>query len=152
MADVLYLIRYSPEPAAEKARALAALAWEPPARLLTSPRPSALPTARALAAAWELEIEEDPDLAEDERENENGRDRVPDSSARARERCLELPETAVACVTHGGILSAWCCSFLGLDTEERCVFAPEPSTLTAFVRKQDGSGWELAFFNNKPST
>lgn len=64
-------------------------------------------------------------------------------------RCLEIPEKTVACVTHGGIISAWCCLFLGMDLDERCVFRAEYSAVTAFLRKRDGSGWELVYFNNK---
>lgn len=67
-------------------------------------------------------------------------------------RCLELPAKAVACVTHGGIISAWCCLFLGMDLNERRVFQAEYSAATAFLRKRNGSGWELVYFNNKQET
>lgn len=63
--------------------------------------------------------------------------------------CTERPEEAVMCVTHGGIIAAWCCLFLRMPLAHRFAFRPEYAALTAFIRKKDGSGWEMAFFNNK---
>lgn len=68
---------------------------------------------------------------------------------RAWERVTALPETSVLAVTHGGIISAWTCLFLRMDFAHRFAFRPAYAALTAFFRKRDGSGWEMAFFNNK---
>lgn len=64
-------------------------------------------------------------------------------------RCLEMPETAIMAVAHAGVISAWAALFCGLPPARRFAFRPEYSALTAFVRKQDGSGWVLRFFNNR---
>lgn len=71
-----------------------------------------------------------------------------DRARQAWEECLALPEKTVLAVTHGGIIAAWCCLFLRLSFEHRFVFRAGYAALTAFVRKRDGSGWELVFFNN----
>ncbi len=79
-----------------------------------------------------------------------GGEAVADFFCRARrswERCLAFPEPVVLAVAHGGILSAWMCLFLGLPFARRFVFRPDYSALTAFVRKRDGTGWDMAFFN-----
>lgn len=198
MADVLYLIRHSAPPkearqrhwgrldpgvdpeCAIRAASLAGLIWDKPLRILSSPLPRALATARLLGGAWGAPVETDQDLAEIDYGLWDGltlqeiRERHPDEAARwedgdgnfafpggeslpefyrrverTRRRCLELPDRAVACVTHGGIVSAWCCLFLGMELDERCVFRADYSAVTAFLRKRDGSGWELMYFNNK---
>lgn len=81
-----------------------------------------------------------------------GGESVPRFLERARrswEHCADLPEKAVLAVTHGGIIATWCCLFLRMAFDHRFAFRPEYAALTAFIRKKDGSGWELAFFNNK---
>lgn len=66
------------------------------------------------------------------------------------ERCCALPDERVMCVTHGGVVSAWCCLFLRMPLEQRFSFHPECGAPTAFIRKKDGSGWEMTYFNNRP--
>lgn len=81
-----------------------------------------------------------------------GGESVQDFLARAERAftaCTERPEEAVMCVTHAGVIAAWCCLFLRMPSWHRFTFRPEYATLTAFVRKKDGSGWEMAFFNNR---
>lgn len=68
---------------------------------------------------------------------------------RAFVACTKRPEETVMCVTHAGIIAAWCCLFLRMPSWHRFTFRPEYAALTAFVRKKDGSGWEMAFFNNR---
>lgn len=75
--------------------------------------------------------------------------RFLERAQRAWEHCIELPEKAVLAVTHGGIIASWCCLFLRMAMDHRFAFRPEYAALTAFNRKKVGSGWELAFFNNK---
>ncbi|MCD8352406.1 MAG: histidine phosphatase family protein [Planctomycetaceae bacterium] len=67
----------------------------------------------------------------------------------AWKRITALPETTVAVAAHGGIIASWLCLFLGMDFSQRFAFRPAYAALTGFLRKQDGSGWEMAFFNNK---
>ncbi len=62
----------------------------------------------------------------------------------------DLPEPAIMVVTHGGVISAWACLFLGLPLAKRFIFPPAYAALTAFMRRADGSGWNMAFFNNTP--
>lgn len=69
---------------------------------------------------------------------------------RAWRFCTELPEESVAAVTHGGVIMAWVCFFLRLPLSDRFSFRPAHGTLSAFVRKKDGTGWEMTFFNNLP--
>lgn len=70
-------------------------------------------------------------------------------AAGAWRRCVEAPETAVMAVSHGGVIMTWISLFSGLPLERRFLFRPEYAALTAFVRKKDGTGWALRFFNNK---
>lgn len=68
---------------------------------------------------------------------------------RAFAACTERREESVLCVTHAGIIMAWCCLFLRMPLEHRFSFRPDYAALTAFIRKKDGSGWEMTFFNNR---
>lgn len=68
-------------------------------------------------------------------------------ATRAWKWCQALPDPVVLAVAHGGIIAAWLCLFLGLPFERRFAFRAGHSALTALVRKRDGSGWDLAFFN-----
>lgn len=82
-----------------------------------------------------------------------GGESIPDFLARAEQAwrfCVEAPERAVMAVTHAGIIAAWVCLFLQLPWTPRFAFRPAYSALTAFIRKKDESGWEMAFFNNTP--
>lgn len=62
--------------------------------------------------------------------------------------CIGQPDKTVAVVAHGGIIAAWVHLFLQLAWRPRFAFRPAYSALTAFIRKKDGSGWEMTFFNN----
>ncbi len=76
---------------------------------------------------------------------------VPDFLARAErawQRITESGDNAVLAVSHGGVIAAWCCLFLRMPLEHRFSFRPAYAALTAFIRKRDGSGWEMTFFNN----
>ncbi|MCD8139701.1 MAG: histidine phosphatase family protein [Planctomycetaceae bacterium] len=64
-------------------------------------------------------------------------------------RITALPDEAVAVVSHGGVLAGWLCLFLGMDFSHRFAFRPVCAALSGFLRKRDGSGWEMVFFNNK---
>ena len=64
-------------------------------------------------------------------------------------RWIDCREEEALIVSHAGVLSVWMCLFLGLPPERRFLFRPAYSSLTAFRRKRDGSGWDLAFFNNR---
>lgn len=63
----------------------------------------------------------------------------------------DAPHPSVLAVSHAGVLACWMCLFLGLPLSKRFAFRPDYAALTAFVRKKDGSGWNLAFFNNRKS-
>ncbi|MDR1611199.1 MAG: histidine phosphatase family protein [Planctomycetota bacterium] len=52
-------------------------------------------------------------------------------------------------VTHGGIISTWCCLFLDIDPARRFVFRPDYASLTLFVRRSSSEFWELACFNDR---
>ncbi len=76
---------------------------------------------------------------------------IPDFLARAEQvwaRVAGAEDNAVLAVSHGGIIAAWCCLFLRMPLEHRFSFRPAYAALTAFIRKKDGSGWEMTFFNN----
>ena len=71
-------------------------------------------------------------------------------AAAAWRTCLAASETAVAAVTHGGVIPVWICLFLGVPLAQRFMFRAEYAALTEFARKRDGSGWEMRCFNNTP--
>jgi broad specificity phosphatase PhoE len=52
-------------------------------------------------------------------------------------------------VTHGGVISTWCCFFLGIDPARRFVFRPDYAALTLFVRRSSRESWNLACFNDR---
>lgn len=198
MADIVYLVRHAAPPldrqgrywgrgdpgvdpaSLDEAASIAALAWEPPRRLLSSPLRRTAATADRLSERLGLPVEIAPELVEADfgdfdgltfseieslhpipaREWSQKGDAFSfprgesvqhflDRAAHAWERCCGLPESAVMAVTHGGIIACWCCLFLRMSFEHRFAFRPEYAALTAFIRKKDGSGWELAFFNNR---
>lgn len=64
-------------------------------------------------------------------------------------RWRDATQSSVLVVSHAGVIACWMCLFLGLPLSKRFAFRPEYASLTAFVRKKDGSGWNLAFFNNR---
>ncbi|MCC8167659.1 MAG: histidine phosphatase family protein [Planctomycetes bacterium] len=71
-----------------------------------------------------------------------------DRADRVWQRITSAEDKTVLAVSHGGIIAAWCCLFLRMPLEHRFSFRPAYAALTAFIRKKDGSGWEMTFFNN----
>ncbi len=198
MADVVYLLRHAAPPEANRNRfwgrgdpgvdessladvqTLPQLAWHAPALVLSSPLSRAVRTASPFAAAFDLDVVINDDLAEADFGSFDGltyfeiEQRFPDDASRwmaqgdafafpggesvaaflrraeeAWRRITDLPEPAVAVVSHGGVIACWLCLFLGLDFSQRFAFRPGYAALSGFLRKRDGSGWEMAFFNNK---
>lgn len=91
-------------------------------------------------------------LAKGDRFSFPGGEAVPrflERATRSWEHCVGLADSPVMVVTHGGVIACWCCLFLRIPFDHRFAFRAGYAALTAFVRKKDGSGWEMAVFNDR---
>ena len=65
-----------------------------------------------------------------------GGESIPDFLDRVKRAfsvCINIPETAILCVTHGGVLSAWRCFFHDFPPATRFSLTPEYATLMTFT-------------------
>lgn len=63
-------------------------------------------------------------------------------------RLDSLADPSALVVTHAGVIAVLACLFFGLPPAKRFIFRQDCGAVSAFVRKKDGTGWVLRYFNH----